>query len=61
MTTTGSGKERPGLAISVYRVDPETKERTPVKASVLPAAKALPFSMAYPPCACPRCSQACTR
>ncbi|MFI1401083.1 hypothetical protein [Streptomyces sp. NPDC020681] len=57
MTTTGSGKERPGLAISVYRVDPETKERTPVKASVLPAADVLPFSLAYPPCSCPRCTE----
>jgi len=58
VTTTGSGKDHPGLAISVYRVDPKTKVRTPVKACVLPAVESLPFSIAYPPCACPRCSEA---
>ncbi|MGW0553241.1 hypothetical protein ACWDZ6_03335 [Streptomyces sp. NPDC002926] len=61
MTTTGSGKDHPGLAISVYRVDPKTNARTPVKTCALPAAEELPFSMAYPPCACPRCSNARTR
>ncbi|MEU9015374.1 hypothetical protein AB0D12_37800 [Streptomyces sp. NPDC048479] len=60
MTTTGSGKGHPGLAISVYRVDPQTHVRTPVKARVLPAAEEPPFSMAYPPCDCPRCSEART-
>ncbi|MDQ0938474.1 hypothetical protein [Streptomyces sp. V1I1] len=61
MTTTGSGGTGKGLSIKVYRVDRETNARTPVKACTLPAAKALPFSMAYPPCACPRCRGASTQ
>ncbi|MGW2563180.1 hypothetical protein ACWCXB_28930 [Streptomyces sp. NPDC001514] len=55
MTTTGNGASHPGLAISVYRVNPETKVRTPVKECTLPAADQPAFSLAYPACACARC------
>jgi hypothetical protein len=45
----------PGLRISVYRVDPRTMKRTPIRAGTLPAADDVIFNMAFPPCECPRC------
>lgn len=46
----------PGLTISVYRVDPRTLTRTPAVARMLPASEEPVMSLAYPPCACPRCA-----
>lgn len=47
----------PGLTITVYRVDPETMERTPVCSRSLPPADEPVFSMAFPPCRCFRCTK----
>ncbi|MEV6655024.1 hypothetical protein [Streptomyces sp. NPDC051219] len=55
MTTTRNGTH-PGMTISVYRVGPRTFDRTPAVARVLPASEGPPMSLAYPPCACPRCT-----
>ncbi|MGW6458040.1 hypothetical protein ACWF94_19365 [Streptomyces sp. NPDC055078] len=56
MTTTGDGTARKDLTISVYRVDPKTLDRTPVKSCVLPPAEVPMMSQAYPPCRCTRCT-----
>ncbi|MFF1743239.1 hypothetical protein [Streptomyces mirabilis] len=55
MTDTGSDSMHPGLTLTVYRVNPETMERTPVCSRVLPPADEAVFSMAFPPCGCSRC------
>lgn len=47
----------PGLTITVYRVDPKTMERTPVRSRSLPPAKEPVFSLAFPPCECSRCTK----
>ncbi|MEU9285950.1 hypothetical protein AB0D57_14800 [Streptomyces sp. NPDC048275] len=57
MTDTGSVPTHPGLTIKVYRVNPETMERTPVCSRSLPPADEAAFSMAFPPCCCPRCTK----
>ncbi|WP_143674238.1 MULTISPECIES: hypothetical protein [Streptomyces] len=55
MTDTGSDSMHPGLTITVYRVNPETMERTPIRSRALPPADQPVSSLAYPPCACSRC------
>ncbi|WP_328449870.1 hypothetical protein OG780_19345 [Streptomyces sp. NBC_00386] len=57
MTATGSDSMHPGLTITVYRVDPKTMERTPVRSRSLPPAKEPVFSLAFPPCECSRCTK----
>ncbi|MGW0785738.1 hypothetical protein [Streptomyces sp. NPDC002913] len=55
MTTTGSGTPRPGLTISVYRVNAQTGARTPLKQYETVPADGPPATDAYPPCTCSRC------
>ena len=55
VTTTGSGTNRPGLTINVYRVDTETGDRTPVRQYETTPAEVRENSHAFPPCTCPRC------
>ncbi|MEU3836154.1 hypothetical protein [Streptomyces microflavus] len=55
MTTKGSGTPRPGLTITIYRVDGETGDRTPVKQYETTPAEQPEASHALPPCTCPRC------
>ncbi|WP_159039630.1 hypothetical protein [Streptomyces sp. TP-A0356] len=59
MRTTGSDDKttHPGLTISVYRLDPATGQRTPLRpARHVPPADEPAFSLAFPPCECPRCA-----
>ncbi|MEU9402960.1 hypothetical protein [Streptomyces sp. SID4985] len=55
LTTQGDEGSHPGLTIKVYRVNPETGQRTVVRPTrhVQPA-RDIPFSQSFPPCACPR-------
>ncbi|MET9090750.1 hypothetical protein ABZX72_01530 [Streptomyces cyaneofuscatus] len=55
MTNTGSGTNRPGLTINVYRVDTETGDRTPVRQYETTPAEVPEKTHAFPPCTCPRC------
>ncbi|MFD5874001.1 hypothetical protein [Streptomyces sp. NPDC060322] len=55
MTTTGSGTPQPGLTICVYRVNPQTGDRTPLKQYETTPADGPMETVAYPPCTCPRC------
>ena len=55
MTDTGSNATHPGLTITVYRVNSETLERTPLGSRTLPAVDEPVINLAFPPCECPRC------
>ncbi|MET9107179.1 hypothetical protein [Streptomyces zhihengii] len=56
MTTPQSDTPQHGLTVSVYRVDPETGDRTSVQEQrFLPADETPVMHLAFPPCACPRC------
>lgn len=58
MTDTGSESAHPGLTISVYRINPATLERTPVRTRTLAPLDMPVMSLAFPPCECPQCRTA---
>ncbi|MBZ9642353.1 hypothetical protein [Streptomyces sp. PSKA30] len=55
MPTTDSESTHPGLTIEVYRINPETLERTPVRSVTFAPSDAPVYSLEFPPCECPRC------
>jgi hypothetical protein len=55
VTETGSDIAHPGITVSVYRINPQTLERTPISSRALPASDHAVISLAFPPCECPRC------
>ncbi|MFF3817139.1 hypothetical protein [Streptomyces bluensis] len=57
MTTTERNQpDHPGLTIAVYRIDPVTLVRTPVRARrTVPPIDNPPLNLAFPPCRCPGC------
>ncbi|GAA2247498.1 hypothetical protein GCM10010145_13290 [Streptomyces ruber] len=59
MTATSSDRFlwHPGLTVAIYRVNPRTLERTPVRTTILPPADAPALDRGFPPCACPRCAR----
>lgn len=55
MTDTGSEITHPGLTVSVYRINPQTLERSPVHTRTLAPLDEPVMNLAFPPCQCPRC------
>ncbi|MER6531367.1 hypothetical protein [Streptomyces sp. NPDC001508] len=58
MTDTGSETTPPGITVSVYRINPETLQRTPVHTRTLAPLDVPVFNLEFPPCECPRCRTA---
>ncbi|KQX63420.1 MULTISPECIES: hypothetical protein [unclassified Streptomyces] len=56
-TTERDETKHPGLTIGIYRVDPETRVRTLVRAKRTLAPVDEPVdSLTFPPCGCSRCA-----
>lgn len=58
MTTTTALPDHPGLTFRIYRVNPATLKRTPVRQRTAAAAATEPLvTSGWPPCRCPRCNE----